>query len=54
VIKGWQEGIPGMHVGGQRLLGIPSEAAYGASGRPPSIAPDEALWFVIEVLDTKP
>jgi peptidylprolyl isomerase len=54
VIKGWQEGIPGMHVGGQRLLGIPSDAAYGASGRPPSIAPDEALWFVIEVLDTKP
>ena len=54
VIKGWQDGIPGMHVGGQRLLGIPSEQAYGAAGRPPAIAPDEALWFVVEVLDAKP
>jgi peptidylprolyl isomerase len=53
VIKGWQDGIPGMKVGGQRLLGIPSDQAYGAAGRPPSIAPDEALWFVVEVTDTK-
>ncbi len=54
VIRGWQEGIPGMKVGGQRLLGIPSEQAYGSEGRPPTIGPDEALWFVVEVLDTKP
>ena len=50
VIKGWTDGIPGMNVGGQRLLGIPAEQAYGAAGRP-GIAPDEALWFVVEVLD---
>lgn len=50
VIPGWQNGIPGMKVGGQRLLGIPSDQAYGAQGRPPDIAPDEALWFVVEVV----
>ncbi len=53
VIKGWQEGIPGMKVGGQRLLGIPPAQAYGSRGSPPSIRPDETLWFVVEVLDTK-
>lgn len=54
VIPGWQEGIPGMKVGGQRLLGIPPTKAYGASGSPPSIAPDETLWFVVEVLELPP
>jgi peptidylprolyl isomerase len=53
VIKGWTDGIPGMKIGGQRLLGIPSALAYGPDGRP-GIAPDEALWFVVEVLDAKP
>jgi peptidylprolyl isomerase len=52
VIKGWTDGIPGMKVGGQRLLGIPSDQAYGPSGRPPTIAPDEALWFVVEVVSS--
>ncbi len=54
VIPGWQNGIPDMKVGGQRLLGIPAAQAYGAQGHPPTIAPDETLWFVVEVLDTKP
>ncbi len=54
VIKGWQDGLPGMKVGGTRLLGIPAEQAYGATGRPGSIAPDEALWFVVEMTDSKP
>jgi peptidylprolyl isomerase len=49
VIPGWQQGIPGMKIGGQRLLGIPPALAYGPGGRP-GIAPDETLWFVIEVL----
>jgi peptidylprolyl isomerase len=53
VIKGWQDGIPGMKVGGQRLLGIPAAQAYGSEGRPPTIGPDEALWFVVEVVETK-
>jgi FKBP-type peptidyl-prolyl isomerase-like protein len=54
VIKGWTDGIPNMKVGGQRLLGIPPDQGYGADGSPPDIAPDETLWFVVEVLDTKP
>jgi peptidylprolyl isomerase len=54
VIKGWTDGIPNMKVGGQRLLGIPPDQAYGASGSPPDIGPGETLWFVVEVLDTKP
>ncbi len=53
VIKGWTDGIPGMKVGGQRLLGIPASQAYGASGSGATIGPNEALWFVVEVLDTK-
>jgi peptidylprolyl isomerase len=54
LIKGWQEGIPGMKVGGRRLLGIPPDLGYGKPGRPPTIRPSETLWFVVEVLDTKP
>ena len=50
VIKGWQDGIPGMKVGGQRLLGIPSDLAYGPVGSPPDIAPDEFLWFLVEIV----
>jgi peptidylprolyl isomerase len=49
VIPGWTNGIPGMKVGGIRLLGIPAEQAYGSA--PPDgsgIAPDEALWFVVQ------
>ncbi len=53
VIPGWQQGVPGMNVGGKRLLGIPPALAYGDQGRP-TIAPGETLWFVIEVLDAKP
>ena len=49
VIPGWQQGIPGMKVGGTRLIGIPPALAYGASGDPPTIAPDETLWFVIQL-----
>jgi peptidylprolyl isomerase len=52
VIQGWQQGLAGMKVGGQRLLGIPPALAYGSSGRP-GIAPDETLWFVVDVLDAK-
>jgi peptidylprolyl isomerase len=53
VIKGWTDGIPGMQVGGQRLLGIPADQGYGQRGSPPDIGPGETLWFVVEVLDTK-
>jgi peptidylprolyl isomerase len=55
VIEGWTNGIPGMKVGGQRLLGIPSDQAYKSTGSAQGgIAPDEALWFVVEVTNTVP
>ncbi len=53
VIKGWQDGIPGMKVGGERLLGIPAVEAYGSQGSAPVIAPDEFLWFVVSIVDAK-
>jgi hypothetical protein len=53
VIQGWQQGLPGMKVGGQRLLGIPPELAYEDQGSGSDIAPGETLWFVVEVLDAK-
>lgn len=51
VIQGWQQGIPGMRVGGRRLLGIPAGLAYGSS--PPQggdILPGEPLWFVVDIV----
>lgn len=54
VIPGWQQGIPGMAVGGQRLLGVPPELGYGAAGRGRDIGPQETLWFVVEVVAAKP
>ena len=50
LIKGWQEGIPGMKVGGTRRLYIPYEMAYGARGRPPTIPAKADLVFEIELL----
>jgi peptidylprolyl isomerase len=50
VIKGWQQGIPGMKVGGQRLLGLPPALAYGNNSPSPDIAAGETLWFVVELV----
>jgi peptidylprolyl isomerase len=52
VIPGWAKGLPGMKVGGRRLLGIPSADAYGPDGSGP-IQPDEALWFVVDAVSLK-
>jgi peptidylprolyl isomerase len=51
VIPGWEQGIEGMKVGGQRELVIPPELAYGEAGAPPSIGPNETLVFVIDLLE---
>jgi len=48
LIPGWQEGLPGMQVGGQRLLVIPSELGYGDQGTQ-GIPPGETLIFVVQL-----
>jgi peptidylprolyl isomerase len=50
VIKGWDQGVAGMKVGGRRELVIPSNLAYGAKGAGSSIPPNAPLVFVIDLL----
>lgn len=54
VIPGWTTGIPGMKVGGQRLLVIPPDEGYGDSGAGSDIAPGETLWFVVTMNSFQP
>lgn len=53
VIPGWDEGVVGMSEGGRRLLVIPSEDAYGPTGQPPDIGPDETLVFAVDLVEVK-
>ncbi|MDR2457654.1 MAG: FKBP-type peptidyl-prolyl cis-trans isomerase [Clostridiales Family XIII bacterium] len=50
VIKGWDEGIQGMKVGGIRILIIPSDMAYGSAGAGDTIPPDSPLRFKVKLL----
>jgi FKBP-type peptidyl-prolyl cis-trans isomerase len=50
LIKGWQQGVPGMKPGGIRRLTIPYAQAYGESGRPPVIPAKADLVFIIEAI----
>jgi FKBP-type peptidyl-prolyl cis-trans isomerase len=54
VIKGWTTGLTGMKVGGSRLLGIPSSLGYASQSPSPDIAPDESLWFVVDLVKIAP
>lgn len=51
VISGWAQGLVGMQPGGRRLLVIPADLGYGPTGQG-SIAPDEALIFVVDLIAT--
>ncbi len=54
VIPGWRDVIPRMRVGDRWMVVIPSRLAYGEGGALPRIGPNEALRFVIELLEIKP
>jgi peptidylprolyl isomerase len=51
VIRGWDDGVRGMRVGGRRKLTIPSALAYGARGAGGVIKPHEPLVFVVDLLE---
>ena len=54
VIPGWEQGLIGIKVGGQRQLDIPSELAYGSAGSGDAIPPDSAISFIVNAVAIVP
>jgi FKBP-type peptidyl-prolyl cis-trans isomerase len=53
VIRGWDEGVAGMKIGGKRTLIIPADMGYGARGAGGVIPPNAALVFDVELLEVR-
>jgi len=53
VIRGWDEGVQGMRVGGRRKITVPPDMAYGKRGAGGVIGPDETLVFVVDLLGVR-
>ena len=53
VIRGWDEGVAGMKVGGRRRITIPPDMAYGKRGAGGVIGPDETLVFVVDLVGVR-
>ena len=53
VIQGWDQGVQGMKVGGQRRLEIPAHLGYGDRGAPPVIRGGETLIFIVDLLGVR-
>jgi peptidylprolyl isomerase len=53
VIRGWDEGVAGMRVGGRRRITIPPDLAYGKRGAGGVIGPDETLVFVVDLIGVR-
>ncbi len=53
VIRGWDEGVQGMKVGGRRKITVPPDMAYGKRGAGGVIGPDETLVFVVDLVGVR-
>ncbi len=53
LIRGFEQGVTGMRVGGVRRVRIPPHLAYGERGKPPTVPPQSALTFELELLDVR-
>ena len=53
VIRGWDQGVQGMKVGGRRRITIPPQLAYGKRGAGGVIGPDETLVFVVDLIGVR-
>lgn len=53
VIRGWEQGMLGMRIGGQRRMVVPPELAYGAEGLPDLVPPDATVILVVDLLDAR-